>query len=367
MLIGPSPPPYHGVSVMTDVMETALRAIGCKVARVDTADRRQLGNVGRLDIGNVVLGVKHAWQSWRAARTGEIEVTVLPVSQAALPVLRDALFAVGPALCGSHIVLHLHGSYFGRFYQEASFGVRSAVRWLTRRASLALVLSENGCANFEGLLPPDRIKVLPNAVPDLGTGPGEGATRGSGTFRVLYLANLVRTKGYLDVLRAAAMLKRRISRFEVLLAGEVYDGAEEAAALVEKHDLVGTVRFEGVVTGATKERLLRTADVLAFPTYYPFEGQPLVLLEAMAAGLPIVTTRQGYIADTVEEGGNAIIVPARSAEALATALADLWREPARRERMGQRSRHLWESRYRPELLAQRVEEILKLCAPRGRR
>jgi glycosyltransferase involved in cell wall biosynthesis len=82
--------------------------------------------------------------------------------------------------------------------------------------------------------------------------------------------------------------------------------------------------------------LYAEADVFAFPTWR--EGFPNVVLEAMAAGLPLVATPVGAIPDVVREGDEALLVPARDPDALAAALQRLVSDAALRRAMGARAR-----------------------------
>jgi len=342
---------------MTKLTVESLRAIGCQVIHVDTADRRGLENLGRLELRNVLLGLRYAGQIWWTAFRKRPDITVLPISQATLPFLRDCLWAAGPLSAGSSVVLHLHGSYFGTFYRKGSRLVKALVRWLGRRTWRALVLAPAGVSTLEGIVPTEQIRVLPNAVADV----HEVATRHGmpldGPFRVLYLSNLVRSKGYLDVLRAAKFLVE-IKDLEVLLAGAWFDGREEAEALLRSPVLRGRLRYLGVVTGQAKAELLVQSHVLVFPTYYPFEGQPLVLLEAMAAGLPIISTCHAFVPDTVVAGENALFIPPRDPGALAEAVLSLYRDAERRRSMGLASRALYLDRYTPARFRDHLARLL---------
>ena len=82
-------------------------------------------------------------------------------------------------------------------------------------------------------------------------------------------------------------------------------------AIAEAPD--GCITFLGPVSGQPKTDLLLDADIFVLPTYYPREGQPWVLIEAMAAGLPIVTTDQAAIRETVDYGVNGFLVDKRDA------------------------------------------------------
>jgi glycosyltransferase involved in cell wall biosynthesis len=71
----------------------------------------------------------------------------------------------------------------------------------------------------------------------------------------------------------------------------------------KKRPIDSYVKFLGPRTGDEKIRIFQESDVFAFPTWYPLEGQPVAILEAMAAGLPVVTTRHATIPDILGEDG----------------------------------------------------------------
>jgi len=146
-------------------------------------------------------------------------------------------------------------------------------------------------------------------------------------FRVLYLAHGLREKGVFDALEAIAIAQKRSDkeqigiRFHLTVAGE-FPRDEERATFDERagrEDLAGAVKYAGFVSGEAKSKLLEESDCLCFPTYYHAESFGLVVVEAMAAGMTVVTTRWRAIPEVLpsEYPG---IVPVRSAESVADAL-----------------------------------------------
>jgi glycosyltransferase involved in cell wall biosynthesis len=125
--------------------------------------------------------------------------------------------------------------------------------------------------------------------------------RGTGKLRVrvLFIALCTREKGIFDAIAAVAHANRQLAadhidlRFELDVAGEFRDRAERAQfdAAVSAADWDGLCRYHGFVSGRQKTELFEQADMLLFPTYYSAESFPVVVLEAMAAGLAIVATR----------------------------------------------------------------------------
>jgi glycosyltransferase involved in cell wall biosynthesis len=174
--------------------------------------------------------------------------------------------------------------------------------------------------------------VLPNwtARPEL---LGIGAERqylSSQMVRLVFLGWLERTKGVLELLGACAKLKDQCA-FELTLAGRG-NLESEARALVEDQGLGDRVRFAGWLHGPEIDALLAASDVLVLPSW--MEGLPNAMIEAMAAGLPVVVTTVGNICDFVTHDEDALLVPPKDVEALAAALARVITDAALRERLG---------------------------------
>jgi glycosyltransferase involved in cell wall biosynthesis len=118
------------------------------------------------------------------------------------------------------------------------------------------------------------------------------------------------------------------------------------------------VEFAGVVSGEAKRRVLAEADVFVLPTRYPPEGQPFAILEAMAAGLPVVSTPRGAIPDMVEDGVTGLLLPEGDEAALAEALRRLVASPAERSAMGEAGRSRYESMFTEEATTRRLVTVM---------
>jgi glycosyltransferase involved in cell wall biosynthesis len=161
----------------------------------------------------------------------------------------------------------------------------------------------------------------------------------------MYLSNLTEAKGFMDVLAAAPLIRERIPDVHFILAGEWTFKREmdDARAWIEGNHLHSVIHMPGVVA-AEKVELLLSSDVFVFPPRQA-EGQPVVILEAMAAGLPVVTTDRGAIAETVLEGVTGFIVPARDPRMIANRVSQLLEDHELRLRMGRAGRKRVEERY----------------------
>ena len=117
--------------------------------------------------------------------------------------------------------------------------------------------------------------------------------------KVLYLAHCTRDKGVFDALQGVAAANRRLRQrqaplsLRLLVAGGFVRATERAEfeQRLAEPGMAEMVQYLGFVSGEQKNQLLREADLFCFPTYYENENQPVNLIEAMAYGLPILTTR----------------------------------------------------------------------------
>ena len=325
------------------LLESPEVAAGWRVAHLDTSDRRSLENLGRVDLQNVLLGLRHAAELSVQLVRERPDVVWMSLSQNTPAYLRDALFIVLARVGGARVAGHLHGGWFQEFYGSTWPPVRWVIRRTCRMLAAAWVLGEGLRPAFTGLVAPERVRVIPNGVPDPGalTG-GRDARR---PFTVLYLGQLSDLKGVDVLVEAFAALHGGAPATRLVLAGAWLTREDERRirALVAASPVSERIQIVGVVGPAEKARLLGEAHVLALPVR-SHEGQPLVVLEAMAAGLPVVATARGAIPDMIEDGRTGMLVP-DGAAALAEALQRLRADPALRAAMGAAARERWEQHF----------------------
>jgi len=181
--------------------------------------------------------------------------------------------------------------------------------------------------------------------------------------RFLFVGRHVHQKGIDTLLEAAARAQARIGdRFALQLAG---DGPERLRLEHQARDLrlSGSVRFLGSLSRTELLEAYRGADVLVIPSRY--EGFPLVILEAWAAGLPVIATSVGGVPDLCD-AQNAVLIPPDDAGALADAMASLASDPSQREALGAAGRSLVRTRYTWDTIAGQYERVYERCIARAR-
>ena len=266
----------------------------------------------------------------------------------------DMLIAQG---CGAAVVLHVHGAYFHEFYAGAGPVGRAAIRWGLQRADAVIALSAAWRDRLLAMGPRARVVVVENAVAvPAAVERGEGGSGGACHF--VLLARMDTWKGVDDLLAATAKARSRAD-VRVTLAGPA-GSAGDADALAAKAAAAGVadcVRYVGSVEGAAKQALLQSADVYIQPSHH--EGLPIALLEALAAGLPVVATRVGAVPEVVTPGCEGLLVPARSPEELADAMVHVAASPSERRAMGRAAHGLARRRFS---LARFEADLLQLYA-----
>jgi glycosyltransferase involved in cell wall biosynthesis len=354
LIVGPTPPPYHGVAVAVRTLLDSPLNETFDLHHLDLADRRGIAYVNRPDWHDVMLFVRQ-WTRllWLLMRHRPV-IAYFVLSQTTIGVLRDSLLVWPAILGGAAVVGHLHGGALQDWYRSCRWPMQRYARLFLSRLSRAIVLGESLRSQFAELVPPERIAVVPNGVPDHGIG-CTSRPRLRRRWRVLYLNTLNKMKGALVLLEAIALLRPTRQDVEFVFAGPWSHEAHrlEAEAIIVREDLAAMVSFTGQVAGGEKTALLRESDLFVFPGIQP-EGQPLVVLEAMAAGLPIVFTAQGCLSETLSDGQEGMAVPPGDAAALAAAIDRLLSRPSEMARLGANARDRFERDY---TVARHVERL----------
>jgi glycosyltransferase involved in cell wall biosynthesis len=166
------------------------------------------------------------------------------------------------------------------------------------------------------------------------------------------VGRLVPIKDHATFLEAAAALHRSRPevRFLVVGDGELRPSLERLAGTL---DLDGRVHFLG--WQRDMPRVYADLDLLVLSSIN--EGTPVALIEAMAAGLPVVATRVGGVADVVDDGKTGLLVPPKDPAALNRAMAVLLDDPDRRREMGQAGRHAVYPLYSDDALLDRMDAL----------
>lgn len=346
------PPGFSGQRAATETVIQGLAARGWKTLRLPQPVFTR-GSGDGLAPARYGLGLLGSWLralSLVVARDGWLCVNL---GQTRTALIRDAV----PLLLGrlglgrARVVVSLHGSLFMQWADNRP--EYRLFRLLLRHCGAATVLGERQKERLIALgMPSRRIRILVNSC-DLEPLTHEAvlakhAPGGGHPVRLLHLSSLIDTKGFPEYVEALASIATRPGpAVEAVVCGravasEFADRFADALSAerwlqekIQQINLGARARLTWIrgAMGSEKADLFRRADIFVLPTRYAVEAQPLVLLEAMASGCAIVTTRAGEIPTILDEE-TAVFLDEVSAAAVSASVESLLADPARRQRLG---------------------------------
>ena len=187
-------------------------------------------------------------------------------------------------------------------------------------------------------VPAEKLVRISNGL-DLSEFSGFGVARpGVGPPTILFVGRLaVAQKGLVPLLRAFASLPHELSSARLRLVGQDWGGRTVVSQLARSLGVADRVELAGAVPRAQLLQEYARADVFVLPSL--FDCTPVVLMEAMAAGLPIVATRVGGVEEVVTEGLDSVLCAPNDPGGLASSLSGLLSDPAKRRRLGEAGQH----------------------------
>lgn len=311
---------------------------------------------------NVARTIRDAFDVWRSARGRDV-VHINSALAPTVTVLRAGVLALAGRLRGCAVVVHAHGGNIETWLTCRRN--RWVMKTAMRPAHAVAAVWKTGQRTLADALGKDRVRLIDNGVDVSRYGAPEPAHWPP---RVLYVGLLTARKGVLDLITASRLLHGDGVEHELWLLGGTPDEGPAAAAPVldaasGQARLLGTREPEGMPAAYA------SADLFCLPSWW--EAMPLSVLEAMAAGLPVVASEVGDIPRLVEDGETGYIVPAQSPEQLASALRKLLVDPDLRQRMGAAGRQRVEERFSSVVTARAVDalyaEVLGAQVLRGAR
>jgi glycosyltransferase involved in cell wall biosynthesis len=366
------PPPHHGQSYMVKLMldgfggdargrETKQPSSEIECYHVNARFSDTLEDIGTFRFGKFLSLLRYCLSAIGLRfRYGVRTFYYVPAPGKRAALIRDWVVMLLCRPFFKNFIHHWHAVGVGDWLQrEGSWIERRLTHWLLGRPALGVSLAipsmrdalwfrsenvelvSNGipdpCPNFETEWLPQRRPRLAARIGLLSGGRPEGKEPNEDTrvFRVLFLGNLLRDKGIFDTLEAVAIANQTLHasgsplRMHLAVAGAFPEGTEEQEfrERIDRDDLRGRVSLKGFVSGTAKTDLLRESDCLCFPSYYHAESFGLVVVEAMASGMAVVTSRWRALPSLLPPDYPGI-VSVRDPQAVAAKLIDAMREDA---------------------------------------
>jgi glycosyltransferase involved in cell wall biosynthesis len=356
LLVGQTPPPYHGQAVVTAMLfENNWRDL--KVARLRMSYSDSIDHVGKFGIGKVIHLFALVIKTWWLALTKQPRVLYyLPASANKVPVIRDIIYLGAVRWLFKKTVFHYHAGGLPEYIGEAGlFGKLATRAYSNADVSVEICRTDHSPGReFQA----NNTVVIPNGVD---VGKCQRTRQEEEKIRILFLGALSEGKGAIDIIQSAKVLRERGCHltFQMVGAWASDDFKNRALGLIDEAGLTDIFEFSGVLKGDAKWQAYADADVFFFPSHYQSENFPLVLIEALAYGLPVVSTNWRGIPQLVGDSNAAILCEINAPEQYADALEEVAKHPDRREQMGRAAQQHYETCYTREKFLARMEEVFR--------
>jgi len=286
--------------------------------------------------------------------------------------VRDAVYIYLGSLSGAKIFCQFHGESFSIFFERQPTFFQRFIKSIMGRIDVLMVQGENLKNQFFEIVDSARFRVIPNGV-ETSLYPAEDIdNRCFETERigVLFLSSLLASKGFADLYEVAKEIADGALNIDFIFAGELCsrdynitrDHRGHRFKPLKISEEIGNhrrIRFVGPVYDRAKIDLMLSADIFAFPSYS--ESFPTVVLEAMAAGLPMVVTPVGALPEVLKEGENCYFVSPGNKEELKERILRLAADQELRKRMSRANRELVCTEFTVGAMQRKFNKVLDEC------
>jgi len=282
--------------------------------------------------------------SWHFLRKSRFcDIIIITGSQRFVATVGALYIVVLSTFLGKQICIYIHGGAFDVYYTSMNPLFKFIVRQCLNRAKILAVQTKlvyiSLSRDFRNLV------VVPNwtNVLEVSESVGVNAMSDHRAIRFVYIGEIRREKGIIELIKAYQKARHKLESNNVSVTMDIFgptrsDFRDVFYNLLSTQD--NSVTYHGYVDHATLLKQLRSFDVLCLPTYFPSEGYPGVVIEAMSFGLPVIATRWRAISEIVIHEENGLLCEPRDVEDLANCMIRIALDDQLRRRLGERAREV---------------------------
>lgn len=362
-----------GPSIATKIILDSGLNLTFRLIHQETKINKSFDTMGKINLLKTITLISQYFIFSLKCLLFKPDLVVIPISQSYKGFMKDAFFIKLANIFRLKSILYLRGSNFLNMYNSLCLEKQRKINSIISGVQGVIIQGEKMRPVFRPFLPDNKIYVVPN-----GSNYQFNKLSQPQIPRIIYLGNLQPSKGILDVIQSYIMIRKKVD-VELHIVGQWRDFTtrdiilnkieEEAIPCKEITDIslnlsslkAGTSSDSGIcfytsLNGQLKLDLLASSDIFIFPPREP-EGHPWVIIEAMAAGLPVITTDQGAITESVSDGINGFIVNTQDPQQIASKIQYLIENPEVRNQMGKEGRRIYEERFTEEKLVENLANV----------
>jgi len=378
LFIVPLPPPYAGPEISSAHLINSPLREQFEIIYVPSNLHHKNSQKGKITINSLATLCFLMIRIIYIIITKNPSVAYMLLSQNVSGFMRDSLLVlISRAFC-KKIVLHFHGSNFYNFYKKQPPILKKYIRFILNQTDLVILQAQWLKDVFKKLIPESRLRVVYGGIPiePFSDKEIEQRSHSRNSVNVLYLSHISVAKGFCLLLKAMQEILSENNAINFIIAGSIIDNERnilfdqegkniifkdirsEIDAIIKNKKLSGRVRFLGEIADQKqKQQILEMSDIFLLPSYS--EGCPLSVLEAMAAGLPVIITPVGTLPEILKDGENGFFIDIGDSDGLRDKINYLAQKPSLRKRIGENNKALIRAKFGIDRTASEIAAVFE--------
>ena len=348
------PPPVHGSAMVGQYIKDSKvveNTFDTKFINLSTS--LTIDEIGKNPIIKITRYVKVILKVLISLIRFKPNVVYLAITAKGVGFYKDLPLALLVKLFGKKLVLHYHNKGVSKYQHRF---LDNLLYYTLFKNTKVILLSERLYKDVSKYVKKENVFFCPNGIPipdDL----KKSTLKVNDIVQLLFLSNLIESKGVYVLLDALKILKDNNVKFHCnLVGGEGDISSMKLNQKINDLKLQNCVSYLGKKYSYEKHKIFQSSDIFVFPTCYETFG--LVNIEAMMFGLPVISTNEGAIPEIVNNGETGFIVDKQNPEKLAEKINHLIDNPQKAILMGEKGRQFFLEKYTLEVFERRLAHIL---------
>lgn len=270
--------------------------------------------------------------------------------------LRDFSFFSLSYIFKKRIILHLHGGGFREnFFNKQNTFIKLLIKLMYSNSDKIFLLSKKFEKDFDNIIKKNNIEIIPNTIPLNFEYPKEIFFKNYDKPKILFVSNLIKSKGYKELILACIELKKKNLDFECIIIGDfigfnedIKKSKEEIISLISAYKLNKQIKIYEEATNELKIKSFLNSNIFILPSFYKGEGLPLCLIEAISYSYPLISTNHAAITDILVDGYNGYLIDNNEPLTIVKAIDKVMKNKEKIKLMEKNSYELFQDKYTPE-------------------
>ena len=380
LFLVPTPPPYAGPEIANEMLLETKAIKRAQIIHISSNVRNNNTAKGKFDLSGLVVFCKKYFEVIKVLLNYKVRVFYFLLSSSKVGFLRDSIYILTAFLLNKKLVGHYRGSNFDGFYNSQSKISQRFIKFVVTKLTYIIVQGNCIKSNFKKIYPKEQLKVIYNGLALYKYEVKGKLNKRNTPFTIFFMGHLWYPKGFYDLILAYKKLHRKyLDKICLIFTGEntsceasaidFLTGKWQEKYLIEGKEIANQIqnfienakiynaKYLGLVYGEDKKEVFRIADIFVLPSYT--EGFSMACLEAMAMGLPVITTPVGAMPEVVQHGENGLITPIGDHNKLADNIELFINDCTLRKKIGKNNILYVRQNFNIEIIAQKLIRLLE--------